>query len=194
MARYSAAHKEKSRAAIQQAAASLFRQRGYDGVGIDEVCQAAGLTRGTFYAHFKSKRALFEAVMEGPHDFIRRLADRNARSPERLLQQGAKVAREYLHPPNRPGVMRGCSLATLAMDTVRGGDDAKQAYARTVDHIVSELRRENPGLDEKRAQAALALCVGGLLVSAACGDNDTADQVSRAAQREVTNLLNGQSP
>lgn len=189
MARYSREHKEKSRAAIHQAAATLFRARGYNGVGIDEICKAAGLTRGTFYAHFTTKQELFETVMDGPHDFIRRLKERDDGSSKTLLQGGIKVAQDYLHPQHRPGVMRGCSLATLGMDTVRGEQRAKDAYARTVRKIADEFRRDNPSLSEEQSLAALALCVGGLLVSAACGDDPIADEVSHAAQKHVSTLL-----
>ena len=43
--------KEKAaehRAAILEAAARLFRQRGFDGVGVAEIMKEAGLTHGGF--------------------------------------------------------------------------------------------------------------------------------------------------
>ena len=46
------------RAAIVEAAARLFRERGLDGVGVAEITRAAGLTHGGFYGHFASKEAL----------------------------------------------------------------------------------------------------------------------------------------
>lgn len=48
----------KHRAAIVAEAANLFRERGFDGVGVAEIMQAAGLTHGGFYGHFASKDAL----------------------------------------------------------------------------------------------------------------------------------------
>src|SRR5687768_14918347 len=46
------------RAAIVAAAGRLFRERGFDGVGVAEITRAAGLTHGGFYGHFASKDAL----------------------------------------------------------------------------------------------------------------------------------------
>ena len=40
------------------AASRLFRERGFDKVGIAEIAAAAGLTHGAFYTHFESKEAL----------------------------------------------------------------------------------------------------------------------------------------
>ena len=48
----------ENRAAIVAAASRLFRERGFDGVGVAEIMQAAGLTHGGFYGNFASKDAL----------------------------------------------------------------------------------------------------------------------------------------
>ena len=45
-------------------ARGLFVERGYAAVGTNEVVQAAGLTRGAMYHHFRDKRELFRAVYE----------------------------------------------------------------------------------------------------------------------------------
>jgi AcrR family transcriptional regulator len=55
---------EATRAALIDAARSLFAQRGYAAVSTGEVVGRARVTRGALYHHFKGKRALFEAVHE----------------------------------------------------------------------------------------------------------------------------------
>ena len=51
------------RTQILDAAARLFRQRGFDDVTVADVMKDAGLTHGAFYGHFPSKEALVaEAV------------------------------------------------------------------------------------------------------------------------------------
>lgn len=186
MARYSKSHKETSRKALLAAAAKLFRANGFNGVGIDQLCAGADLTRGAFYAHFKSKRALFESVMQGPHDFIERL---RARAPGRVAAGASQVATDYLTPKHRDAVLGGCSLASLAMDAARGQPPAHRAYAEAVEQIVAEFRRDQSDVSDDDARAALALCVGGLLLSAACGETATADKTERAARRQVEALL-----
>src|SRR5215813_374037 len=48
----------ENRARIVDAASRLFREKGFDGVGLDAVMEAAGLTHGAFYGHFASKEDL----------------------------------------------------------------------------------------------------------------------------------------
>jgi TetR/AcrR family transcriptional repressor of nem operon len=47
-----------NRTRILEAASRLFREKGFDGVGLNAVMQAAGLAQGAFYSHFRSKDEL----------------------------------------------------------------------------------------------------------------------------------------
>jgi AcrR family transcriptional regulator len=55
---------ELTRSALVDAARSLFSERGYAGVSTEEIVQAAGVTRGALYHHFRDKLDLFTAVVE----------------------------------------------------------------------------------------------------------------------------------
>ncbi len=52
-----------TRAALLEAALELFAARGYDAVGVQEIVEAAGVTKPTLYHHFGSKRGLLEALL-----------------------------------------------------------------------------------------------------------------------------------
>jgi len=56
-----------NRAELIDRALELFAAYGYDGVGVQNVCEAAGVTKPTLYHYFQSKRGLLEALM---HDRI----------------------------------------------------------------------------------------------------------------------------
>src|SRR5260221_5568151 len=45
----------ENRERIVETAARLFREHGFDGVGVDAIMKGAGLTHGGFYGHFASK-------------------------------------------------------------------------------------------------------------------------------------------
>ena len=49
---------------ILEAAMTVFRRHGFRRSSIEETAEAAGLTRQALYHHFKSKEALFRAVIE----------------------------------------------------------------------------------------------------------------------------------
>ncbi|MEM7217053.1 MAG: TetR/AcrR family transcriptional regulator [Pseudomonadota bacterium] len=189
MARYGSEHKRQTRNRLVEAAARLFRRHGYDGVGIDQLCAGAGLTRGAFYAHFPSKAGLLAAVLDGAHDLLERLRTRPAETPQQLARGARQVVMDYLHGPNREAVLGGCSFAALAMDTVRGDEAAQAAYAAAVESVIAELGRGQAAPDRDAARAALALCVGGLLISGGCGGSAAGKSVARAARREASRLL-----
>ena len=54
----------KARTRILDAAMLVFRRHGFQRSSIEQAADAAGLTRQALYHHFKSKEALFRAVIE----------------------------------------------------------------------------------------------------------------------------------
>ncbi|MFN3308872.1 MAG: TetR/AcrR family transcriptional regulator [Anaerolineales bacterium] len=54
----------RTRARILQAAAEQFTRLGYEATSVDEICFAAGVSKGAFYHHFPSKQTLFLALLQ----------------------------------------------------------------------------------------------------------------------------------
>jgi AcrR family transcriptional regulator len=53
-----------TRAELMHVARALFAERGYAGVGTEEIVARSNVTRGALYHHFADKKALFRAVHE----------------------------------------------------------------------------------------------------------------------------------
>src|SRR3954451_8366156 len=56
--------RERTRAALVDAAADVFARRGFNGASLDEIAETAGFTRGAIYKHFTGKEDLFFAVCD----------------------------------------------------------------------------------------------------------------------------------
>jgi len=56
-------HAER-REQILQSALRAFTRTGYDGTHVEHIVKEAGVGRGTFYLHFKSKHEVFEALVD----------------------------------------------------------------------------------------------------------------------------------
>lgn len=169
-----------NRERIVEAASRLFRDKGFDGVGVDAVMKAAGLTHGGFYGHFASKRAL--------------MAEATARAVDRstVWQRGAKSLAElvagYLSPRHRADRAHGCPVAALSGDAARQPPALRKTLAAGVsgqiDRITSLLKRGTPAARRRRAIATYAGMVGALTLARAVDDPALAEEILTAA-REV---------
>ena len=56
--------KQDARAKLLDAALSVIRTKGYAATTVDELCKTAGVTKGAFFHHFKSKDELAVAAAE----------------------------------------------------------------------------------------------------------------------------------
>jgi AcrR family transcriptional regulator len=88
----------RNRAAILEAAETLFGTRGVDAVSIDEIAAAADLAKGTLYNHFADKEALAAEVAQTARaDGEARVAAANegVTEPARRLVRGVIVFARY---------------------------------------------------------------------------------------------------
>ncbi|MFN2614033.1 MAG: TetR/AcrR family transcriptional regulator [Actinomycetota bacterium] len=67
---------EKTRARLMEAAAKVFRERGYSGTRVDDITQSAGTSHGAFYLYFANKQDVLEALAVETADEMYALAGR----------------------------------------------------------------------------------------------------------------------
>ena len=63
------ANKPSARDKLLQAAVRVVRQKGYAATSVDDLCAAAGVTKGAFFHHFASKEDLAVAAAEHWNEF-----------------------------------------------------------------------------------------------------------------------------
>ncbi|WP_103353919.1 TetR/AcrR family transcriptional regulator [Amycolatopsis sp. CA-128772] len=89
------------RTAIVDAAAGCFAEKGFERTTTADICRAAGISSGSLFHYFPSKRAVFTAIFT---DDARRTGDRLAEAAEAadpwtaLLDVVAELAGEVAHP------------------------------------------------------------------------------------------------
>ena len=194
---YPPEHKTRTRARILDAAERLFKERGYDGVGIDAIMAEASLTRGGFYAHFDSKEALLAATVCGTEQLERMTSALAGADEDRAGAIGNLLA-IYLSGWHRDNPGEGCPMAALASAVAKQGGAAGAAFGEQFAASVAELARRMPGesADEarSRALATLALMVGGITLSRAVGDEELSDAVLAACRRAATGVGRAEGP
>jgi AcrR family transcriptional regulator len=94
----------QTRAALIEAAARVFVQRGFVGTSVEAIAAEAGFTRGAFYSNFSSKEELFaellqERVYRLYADMAREAADPSTRATPR--ETGERLAAIQDHPEGR---------------------------------------------------------------------------------------------
>jgi len=70
--------KNDVRQTILNKALELFSAKGYEGVTVNEITEAAGITKPTLYYYFGSKEGLFEAVCQSRYTHLNTLVIKNA--------------------------------------------------------------------------------------------------------------------
>ncbi|HNE03061.1 MAG TPA: TetR/AcrR family transcriptional regulator [Anaerolineales bacterium] len=56
---------EETRSKIIFSAVKLFSAKGYNTASVDDICADAGISKGAFYHHFRTKQDLFLALLDG---------------------------------------------------------------------------------------------------------------------------------
>jgi AcrR family transcriptional regulator len=97
---------QATRAALIDVATGLFATNGYEATAIPAVLDAAGVSRGALYHHFKSKEALFEAVLQAVEAQATLKVTRAARGATDPLDGLRRGCAAYLAMCRDPAVRR----------------------------------------------------------------------------------------
>src|SRR5688572_13348028 len=120
----------ENRARIVETASTLFRERGYDGVGVADLMAAAGFTHGGFYKQFESKADLMaEAAAWGIAQTAAQTANVDV----------AKFVRGYLSRQHRDARATGCTMAALGADAARQPDAVRATFAEGIERLLAAL-------------------------------------------------------
>ncbi|MFG3259966.1 TetR/AcrR family transcriptional regulator [Streptomyces sp. NPDC048172] len=123
--------REQTRLALLRESRRLFSERGYAAVGLAELVQAAGVTKGALYHHFPGgKTDLFRAVLEEAQREVGRRVAAAAEAQEDSWEQLTAGCREFLAAATAPETERIMLVdgpAVLGWSEWRAMDEAASA-------------------------------------------------------------------
>lgn len=193
---YSSEHKQKTRVKIVETARILFNRHGFQDVTIDMVMQNAGLTRGGFYNHFKSKEALYSAAVSsflmGRGAKWRKAAGVNPNNPS--PQMTRQMIEGYLSPEHLGDLDGQCPMIALPSDIARENPEVQLSYQELLEAMVGLFESGLEGHTDQarhKALSAVALCVGGMILARTLPQSDLVEEVRLAAFRSATEMTMG---
>jgi len=178
-----------NRERIVETAARLFRQKGYDGIGVADLMKGAGLTHGGFYGHFASKEDLLaEATAHALQRSVQRWQEKTASDPAGGLSE---LATQYLSTRHRDHPENGCAIAALGPDVARLGPAVRSAMTAGVAGQVAVVEKclAGEGADvaaiRQQALASYAAMVGAMVLARAVDDEALSQEILAAVRAQI---------
>jgi TetR/AcrR family transcriptional repressor of nem operon len=160
----------ENRRRILAEAGRLFREKGYEAVGVAEVMRAAGLTHGGFYGHFASKEDLLAQA-------IKHAAAEKSGSGTSL----PAFLAAYLSPSHRDDVAGGCPMAALAADIRLRPALARSAMTDGIRSSIAGVEATLPQsvttTPRREAVGTYAAMLGALILARAVDDPALSDEI-----------------
>jgi AcrR family transcriptional regulator len=126
-----------SRSAYFSAAFSLLEERGHNGLTVAALCQRLGVTKGSFYHHFRDFSAFVEALLE-------HWAAEHATRLIRLSESASDTAEQF-------EILRG-----IAVTLPHGAEAAIRAWSWSDDRVAATQRL----VDDARLAHLTEACLG----------------------------------
>jgi TetR/AcrR family transcriptional repressor of lmrAB and yxaGH operons len=181
---------DRSRTALVDAAATLFRRQGYAATGLNQIFDEAGVRPGSLYHHFpQGKQQLAAAVVDASGAAIAELL-------RRMLAKDISVADiidrwvDFQIAGLTADWRDGCPIEPIATESVHASALAREASARAFDGwcaaIEQRLRQDGwPSADAKTVAVAVISQIEGALMLARVSGAATSLEAAKSAVRQL---------
>jgi TetR/AcrR family transcriptional regulator, lmrAB and yxaGH operons repressor len=179
---------DRSRAALIEKAATLFRRQGYAATGLNQILEEAGVKPGSLYHHFpRGKQQLAAAVVDTEGTGIEQLL-------RRFLATGLPVADvvdrwvDVLAAGLAGDRRDGCPIEPIATESVNASPLVREASARAFTGwcaaVEERLRGDGWAAEEAKrvGLAVISLIEGALILSRTFGDAHALEAAKPAAR------------
>lgn len=184
---------DRSRAALLESAATLFRRQGFAATGLNQILDEAGAKPGSLYHHFpQGKEQLAAAVVDtvgaGIEELLRRFLSSQLPVAD-LVDRWIDLLIDGLAGDQRDG----CPIEPIATESVNASRPIREASARAFKSwcaaIGDRLRADGwAGTDaDNAAIAVISLIEGALILSRIAGDTEALNAAKLAARSLILN-------
>ncbi len=178
---------EENRQQVIETSSRLFREKGFDGVGVNTLMQAAGLTHGGFYKQFQSKDDLIAKATKAALDqALQRMSSLTEKNKQASLEQAVGL---YLSDQHRNGVADGCAFAALGPDVARHGPEARRVMQHGIEDqlalLESVVEPEKNISNREEAIATMATMVGAMVLARAVENKALSSEILDAAAKSI---------
>lgn len=184
---------ERSEATTEQlvsAARELFARKSFAGTSIEDIVQAAGVTRGAMYHHFQSKEELFEEVFCREEQALGKRIKDAAMKKKAAWAQLKAGCDEFLKACTEPDLQQISLIdAPAVLDFARLEEIRRPHSLKMLTHSIERAIEE--GSLRKRPPLPLAQLIYGALCQAAMATARSEGDITTTKQmrRELQDLL-----
>jgi TetR/AcrR family transcriptional repressor of nem operon len=177
-----------NRERIVATAGRLFRERGYNCIGVADLMKSAGLTHGGFYGNFGSKEELLtEACQQALDESAQRWQKRIAAAPTPAAALNS-ITKAYLSPEHAADPGSGCAVAALGPELAREAPGPRHAVTTGIRQQLTMLQGllqeagEGDEADGARSEAiaTYAAMVGALVLARTVDDGALSAEILAA--------------
>jgi TetR/AcrR family transcriptional regulator, transcriptional repressor for nem operon len=186
--RVSKAQQAKNREQVVAAAAKLLRERGIEGIGVDALAKAAGMTHGAVYSHFGSKDELAAAAIRQSLDEIRErwIEDAGGATAPGLFN---RLVRSYVSRSHRDRPGTGCAVAAMGPEATRHGKDVRRAFSDSTVSLINVMAKTCDGDTDaarrEEAVATISAMLGAVVLSRVVEDPTLSDRILAVVRKRL---------
>jgi TetR/AcrR family transcriptional regulator, transcriptional repressor for nem operon len=179
---------QKNRNLIIETAARLLRERGFEGIGVADIMEAAGFTHGGFYRNFASKDDLTTQATEHAAAAMKATVMAElAQLPDEPFRAFVEC---YVSQSHRENPGSGCVLPALAAEAARLNNPALRAvFTAVIQDYLNEFAKlastAPQALPSRDPSAILAEMVGAVILSRVVVDDDMANLLMGAVVTDI---------
>jgi TetR/AcrR family transcriptional repressor of nem operon len=186
---------------LLEAAQQLMLAKGFPATTVDEICAAAGFTKGSFFHYFESKEQLGKEVLDRFHCSVQqRIQQGSFRKKSDPLQRVYGYVDRFIEMSKNPELPSGCLLGNFTQELSDTHPEIRSLCAQRFAEWAAVFKQD---LDEAKAKYAstapfdtqslaeylIAVLEGSLILAKAKQDRGVFEQNLQHFKRYIKNLF-----